>query len=210
MPGETLTLSNYGRSLKATDNKIKRAMIKGLRHAAVLSRNRVIVEIATTSPHPPVDTGEMSRVSSWPITPLLEGGKVAGWALDAATKQADFMEFGTKPHWPPFDPIHAWVLRKLRGRKKSTRGKGKKPGRKSGGKGKSGNVSNRQVVSLKKIANAQRKRKSAARNAKKIANAVRFAISKRGIKPRGYYARASVHFSGFVDDGLRRFVDAVQ
>ena len=205
MPGTDFDLGSIGRELAATERRIQRALVKGLRHAAVLSRNRVIDEIRTTTPHPPVDTGEMSRVSSWPITPILEGGKPSGWALDAATQQASIMEFGTRPFWPPLDPIVAWAKRKMRGKRKATLGRSKRsPGRKRPNSGGSGRGSGRSTSPGRK-----RRKASADRAAIRMAQAVRVAISKRGIKPRGFYARASAHFGKFAQQGIDRFVGQV-
>lgn len=205
-------MASIGPELERTDRRIQQALIKGLRHAAVLGRNAVIREIVATRPHPPIDLGEMVRVSSWPITPLLGPGGVIGWVLESTTVQASVMEFGTRPFWPPLEPLEAWAARKLRAKAKATRKPRKKTskGRRvrgfGGAKGLGALVPKQAPVRGKR----QRQRsKAELAEAKRMAKAVRYAISKRGIRPRGFYARASAMFETYLEQSLSRYISSV-
>lgn len=58
-------------------------------------------------------TGELRRDVSWEVTKsgeVIEGRvTVTGPALE----YAEPVEFGSRPHWPPVEPIQFWVMRKL-------------------------------------------------------------------------------------------------
>lgn len=206
MPGDTFTMAQMAAEYRRTEKRIQRAVLQSLRHAAVLSRNQVVQEISATTPYPPVDTGEMARISSWPITPIIRGGQLAGYALEAGTVQADIMELGTKPFWPPLDPLEAWAQRKMRAAAKKTKRKGKKPGgtRVRGFGGAKG------LGALAPKPKRKRGTRQPSPDAKKMARAVRYAISQRGIRPRGFYARAGAHFDRFVQQSLQRFVGGLK
>jgi hypothetical protein len=98
--------------MKRIHEELKQAALRGIRLAAREAQGVVVKEIRRVKPHAPVDTGEMGRVTSWPVTHIPEGA-----VLESATKQAVFQEFGTKPFTPPIEPLRAWAKRKLRGRK---------------------------------------------------------------------------------------------
>jgi phage gpG-like protein len=60
----------------------------------------------------PVDTGRL-RAS---ITPeVVTRDNVVRGIVGSNVKYAPYMELGTRPHTPPWDPIYRWALRKTRG-----------------------------------------------------------------------------------------------
>ena len=211
MASNEFTMATIGAELKRTQRRIQKAVVQGCRHAAVLSRNDVIMSIRETKPRAPVDTGQLARVSSWPITPIVEGGQTVGYSLESTLIQASVMEYGTRPFWPPLDPLVEWAKRKLRAQRPKR--KRRKPGRKNdtGGptRDEPENSPGEQTKKTKKPRKKRRPNKALQNAAKKMAGAVRFAISQRGIAPRGYYARASQKFGANWQRGVTRMLNKV-
>jgi len=83
----------------------RQAAIRGARSAAYRLEGMVKDSIASTTPYPPQDTGELTR--SVKTTPIPRGALVA-----ADAPHAPFMEFGTRPHFPPTAPLAEWAYRK--------------------------------------------------------------------------------------------------
>lgn len=64
--------------------------------------------------HTPVGATQDLKKGVEPIVTKIKGGfegrvTVTGRGMG----YAEFVEFGTRPHWPPVEPIRLWVLRKL-------------------------------------------------------------------------------------------------
>lgn len=77
---------------------VRRAMQKSVLHLSMLAKEQV-----------PVDTGRLrasitTAVDNTPGTP--KWGKVG-----ANEKYAPFVEFGTRPHWPPLRALQPWARR---------------------------------------------------------------------------------------------------
>ena len=85
--------------------ELEKAAILGLREAGLRLEGMIPAAIAETQPYPPQDTGELARshYTSW-----TERGCVVG--VDAP--HAPFMEHGTRPHYPPEQPLAEWAYRK--------------------------------------------------------------------------------------------------
>jgi hypothetical protein len=81
------------------------AVIRGLQDATLRLQAFVPEAIAETTPYPPQDTGELTRSAHSELSD--RGGFVI---VDAP--HASHMEYGTRPHFPPLQPIKDWVLRK--------------------------------------------------------------------------------------------------
>lgn len=91
---------------KLVSVKIKGAAVRGIHSAAYRLQGMVPISIAETKPYPPQDTGELTR--SIKTTKKEDGAFVK---VDAP--HAPFMEYGTRPHFPPIEPIKQWVWRKM-------------------------------------------------------------------------------------------------
>lgn len=102
----TLTFKQFVRELGDLTPDMEGAIIKGLRSAAERGVGEVVQSINTTSPHAPVDRGELAR--SVESTRLPRGGRLAVDAPHAAA-----METGTRPFWPPLGPLEDWARRKF-------------------------------------------------------------------------------------------------
>ncbi len=81
------------------------AVIRGLQSAGYRLEGMIPDAIATASPRPPQDTGELTR-SHYTIE--TKTGALVG--VDAP--QAVWMEYGTRPHRPPMQPLADWAYRK--------------------------------------------------------------------------------------------------
>lgn len=86
--------------------KIKGAVVRGIHSAAYRLQGMVPISIAETKPYPPQDTGDLTRS-------IKTTKKENGATVMADAPHAPFMEYGTRPHFPPLAPIKQWVWRKF-------------------------------------------------------------------------------------------------
>jgi len=86
-------------------DQLEKATIRGLQSAGYRLEGMIPEAIAETAPHPPDDTGDLVRSH---YTDLTARGALVG--VDAP--HAPFMEWGTRPHRPPMQPIADWAYRK--------------------------------------------------------------------------------------------------
>ena len=100
------TLDEYAKQVGGLPLKLETAIIKGLRSAAMRGVGEVVHSINATSPHPPIDTGELARSVDHSLLP--RGGRLAVDAPHAAV-----MENGARPFRPPFRPLYDWAKRKF-------------------------------------------------------------------------------------------------
>lgn len=131
-------------------------LVKLMQEAAMLGTQRIADSIEATKPYIPVDTG--AYAASVHVERHPKGADVFNDA-----PYAGIIEYGSRPHWPPFAPLFMWAQRKLRG-------KGMLEG----------------VVKRK----GEKKRDMVLREAARWARAVQRAIAKRGTAPRHVFARA--------------------
>ncbi|MFW6087399.1 MAG: hypothetical protein ACODAG_09350 [Myxococcota bacterium] len=100
-----VTPDEFAWIIESLPEKMEKAIVRGLRSAAHRMWGFVVEEIDTAKPYPAVDRGELR--SSVGVTSVPDGADVH---VDAP--HAPFLEWGTRPHWPPFEPIYHWVQRK--------------------------------------------------------------------------------------------------
>lgn len=105
MPGRKITLSRFVRRLAEIDRDMEQAIIRALRASALKLDARVLQEIDRAQPYPAVDRGELRN--SRTITETARGAIVS---VDAP--HAGIIENGTRPFFPPLEPLKRWVLRK--------------------------------------------------------------------------------------------------
>ena len=96
--------------LEAIDHEIAKHAVLAMRRAAVIAKARAVRAIGETTPHVPVDLGEMRR--SYMVIPLPNGARLENVAPHAAIQ-----EYGTKPFSAPTAPLLAWAKRRARGTK---------------------------------------------------------------------------------------------
>ena len=183
---------------------IEEACVRGLRSAALRGVGEIVKQIDNTEPYPPVDTGAMRQSVAVDNIP-------GGAELSVNSPNAASMEYGTRPHMPPFGPILIWVRRKFglgaEGRKKKGSRKGKKPSKVSAGKAASGGGGGGGATksgepkkpSIRKSGPRRNKVQRIAQNEKLaygIAKKVQWKIFHYGIAPRGFFSRAMVVIAG--------------
>ena len=61
---------------------------------------------------PAVNTGQLRNSVAWRM-PTMTGRTIEG-GVGTNVAYALPVEFGSRPHWPPLEPIQLWVQRKLR------------------------------------------------------------------------------------------------
>ncbi len=110
MATTTISLANFAKGLKKgyPQEKLKYAAIRGMREAAAQIEGKVVLTITNWKPYAIVDEGTLrNSVRSFPIdhgARIQAGGGAAGYAA--------YIEYGTRPHFPPQEPIREWVRRK--------------------------------------------------------------------------------------------------
>lgn len=105
-----VTLDQFAKRAARLGGELEQAALRGLRSAGERMVGIVVEEINQPNPdegvpHAPVDTGELQRSVK---STAVEGGAVV--SVDAP--HAPYMEFGTRPHYPPPEPIAEWAYRK--------------------------------------------------------------------------------------------------
>ncbi len=100
-----LTLAQFAQQMQNLPDAMEGAIIRGLRSAAMRGVTDVVEAINTAKPYPVVDRGELA--GSVEATSLPKGGRISVDAPHAAV-----METGSRPFWPPLQPLIDWVLRK--------------------------------------------------------------------------------------------------
>lgn len=100
-----VTLPEFTRFLARMTPEIRQACITGLRSGALRLQVATIAEIDGATPYPAVDTGELRN--SVNVTPIEDGAIVHVDAPHAAV-----MEYGSRPHTPPLQPLLEWAQRK--------------------------------------------------------------------------------------------------
>jgi hypothetical protein len=101
----TVTLSEFHRKILKLVPELEGAVVRGLKSSALRLEGLVTEEIDTAKPFPAVDRGELRQSVGHEF--FEDGAEVAVSAPHAA-----HIEHGTRPHWPPFQPILEWAQRK--------------------------------------------------------------------------------------------------
>jgi len=100
-------INDLGNELrKLMKGQLHDAVVRGIHSAGYRLQAGVPLAIASTRPHPPQDTGELTR--SIKLTKHSEGASVI-----ADAPHAPMVEYGARPHFPPLAPITGWVWRKF-------------------------------------------------------------------------------------------------
>lgn len=141
------------------------ALVSVMVEAANLGLQRLGDSVEDTKPYIPVDSG--GYAASFHAQKRHDGADVFNDA-----PHAPIIEYGSRPHWPPFQPLFEWALRKLRGKGKA--------------------VGGQRSATQSRV--GRRKGKSKAEQlvteARSWARGVQIAHSKHGMKPRRVFARA--------------------
>lgn len=104
----TITLGQLPGEFRLTAWLIEGAGVRALRRAAQRSRVEVQKVIDETQPYPPVDTGHYRR--AWTVENVPDGADLLNPVM-----YAPVIEYGSRPHFVPFDALLQWARRKLRG-----------------------------------------------------------------------------------------------
>jgi hypothetical protein len=100
-----VSLKDFAQKVKRFGDQMEEAAIRGIQSAGLRLETMIPEAIQDTSPDPPIDTGALMGSHYTEFTPR---GAIVG--VDAP--HAPFMENGTRPHRPPFQPIADWAYRK--------------------------------------------------------------------------------------------------
>jgi len=100
-----VTVDQFAKILGRLDSKIERAIVRGLQSAAMRLQGLVVNEIDSAEPFPAVDRGELRNSTKFDRLPL-------GAILSMTAPHAGIIEYGTRPFFPPIEPLARWALRK--------------------------------------------------------------------------------------------------
>lgn len=163
-----ITLEQFAKVAKNLPQEAEAAIVKGLRSTTLMCQRFAVEEIDRAKPYPAFDRGELHNSANH--TMVHDGGLVH---VDAP--HAPFIEFGTRPHWPPLEPLVQWVLRKgmvgKRG-KSASRSEAAKRGWETRRRKVSGGPSYEEA------------------EARQIARLIQFKIAARGTEPRFFMQKA--------------------
>ena len=110
MSTHTVSLADFLGHIQTLPKHLEDAIIRGLRSASMRGVSVVVQEIGTANPAtgtpPAVDEGTLMRsVESFPLP---RGGEIV-----ADTPHASILEYGSRPHMPPLQPLVDWAKRKF-------------------------------------------------------------------------------------------------
>jgi len=105
MPRYRVTIDEFARIIARLSPELEKAVIRGLQSAALRLEGIVVEEIDNAEPDPAVDRGELRN--SHRMTRTSRGARVEMTAPHAAA-----IEYGTRPFFPPTEPLARWALRK--------------------------------------------------------------------------------------------------
>lgn len=102
MTSRAVTLPQFREILKELPEKFEQAAVRGLRSAALRLEGFAVEEITNAEPYPAVATGELARSV---VTTRVDDGAI----VKVEAPHGVFMEEGTRPHFPPLQPLEDWV-----------------------------------------------------------------------------------------------------
>jgi hypothetical protein len=105
MATRNLTLSQFHQKVLALVPELREATVRGLQASALRLVAFTVEEIDAAKPFPATDRGELRASVEHEF--VEDGATVA-----VSAPHAPMIEYGTRPHWPPFEPILEWVRRK--------------------------------------------------------------------------------------------------
>lgn len=185
MSVHTVSLEGLASDLRRLPERARKAMVRGLFSAALRTKAEVVIQIDTTKPFPPIDRGTMRRSVDVDRHP-------DGALLSVGVPYAAVMEHGTRPFFPPLQPLEDWVERKgLAGKRPRVRMR--KSEKEGGGLGKA------EFLERKATAAAQYQSEI-----KSIAYAIALKISREGIAPRHFFAKAMEKVPVFLRQEIER------
>lgn len=106
MVARRITLERYREELGKLPGALHGAAMTGLRKGAARGVEIIREEIEASSPFPPIDTERMIDSAGWK-------GTATGVELFVDAPHAVYMEEGTRPHFPPIQPLAEWAARKF-------------------------------------------------------------------------------------------------
>jgi hypothetical protein len=102
MTTKNVTAEQFAAILETLPEQFTEAAIRGLRSAAMRLEGWVVDEIRTAEPHPAVAQGELAGSV---VTTTVDDGAI----VKVEAPHGAFMEEGTRPHFPPLQPLEDWV-----------------------------------------------------------------------------------------------------
>lgn len=100
-----IDISDFIGRLEELGEDLEQATVRGLQSAAARMPSVILESIKTVKPYPPEDTGALSR-----SVQVETNSKGAAVSINAP--HARFVEYGTRPHFPPVQALAEWAYRK--------------------------------------------------------------------------------------------------
>lgn len=105
MPVQRVTLSQFARICATLEPRLRRAVVRGLQSAAQRHAGLIVEEIDHAEPHPAVDTNALRN--SVFVRNVRDGAVV-----EVQAPHAGPIDRGTRPFFPPIQPLAEWAARK--------------------------------------------------------------------------------------------------
>lgn len=195
MPSKSFGLEDLGKVWTGTLKQLDAEAHKGLLEAAYRGAKQVVTEIRETKPFAPIDQGSLIR--SFVVQKTPEGAK-----LESRAPHAAHQEHGTKPFTAPLAILIEWGVRKARGGAGKTRAKVGKKGKKQAATRQDGHSQSSETEEQR--ARREKREQAKIEAGKRLGRRAWMSIRKRGIIPKGFFARASKHFDHFVTQAIHR------
>jgi hypothetical protein len=100
-----VTMSAFMKRLQKLGGDLEKAVERGAHSAMLRLQTMVVQEIDSAAPHPAVDRAMLRN--SVTVT-----RKPKSWWLGVTAPHAPMIEYGTRPFWPPLQPLIDWASRK--------------------------------------------------------------------------------------------------
>lgn len=105
-----VSMEQFAHAIGELPKELEGAVVRGLQSAGYRGVGAVVEAINSPNPvdgtPPAVDEGTLMRSVSF--EPSATGGRIV---VDAP--HASYMDLGTRPFWPPFQPLFDWAKRKF-------------------------------------------------------------------------------------------------
>lgn len=102
---KVVSLGQFERVLVSLEGDMRQAVVKGLRSSGLYLEGVTVEEIDRAEPDPAVDRGQLRDSVGTRSTP---GGAV----VEVKAPHAPMIEYGTRPFFPPIEPLARWAMRK--------------------------------------------------------------------------------------------------
>lgn len=100
-----INIKQFSNFIKKFGERAELAIIDGLQESSLYLEGMIAEEIENAKPRPAVNTGALKRSIKSENTNI-------GAVVSVDAPHAPYVEHGTRPHFPPIEPLKNWVRQK--------------------------------------------------------------------------------------------------